>query len=54
MCQNKRHFFNLRFFFENHLPTRHIKSRVIDFVSSNKPLVEHKLPSKNLEIWINF
>ena len=36
-------------FRENHPPTRHIKYKLIDFTSSNKSIMENKLPLTNLE-----
>ena len=34
---------------KNHLPKRHKKYKVIDFPTSNKPIMANKLPSTNLE-----
>ena len=45
----KIYIYNLRFFFENHPPTRHIKYTVIDFAPNNEPFMANKLPSTNLE-----
>ena len=49
-----KNFFFLKFeiFYENHPPTRHIKSKKIDFVPCNKSIMANKLPSTNLERFI--
>ena len=45
-------FLNLKFFYENHPPTRHIKYKKIDFVPCNKSIMANKLRSTNLERFI--
>ena len=45
-------FFNLKIFYENHPPTRHIKYKKIDFVPCNKSIMANKLSSTNLERFI--
>ena len=45
-------FFNVKFFNENHPPTRHIKYKKIDFVPCNKSIMANKLRSTNLERFI--
>ena len=44
-------FFSLKFeiFYENHLPTRHIKYKKIGFGPCNKSIMANKLRSTNLE-----
>ena len=39
----------IEIFCENHQPTRHIKYKKIEFVSSNKLIMANKLISTNLE-----
>ena len=39
----------MKFFYENHPPTRHIKYKRIDFVPCNKSIMANKLPTTNLE-----
>ena len=43
---------NLKFFYENHPPTRHIKYKKIDFVPCDKSIMANKLRSTNLERFI--
>ena len=45
-------FQNLKFFNENHPPTRHIKYKKIDFVPFNKSIIAKKLRSTKLERFI--
>ena len=42
-------FYNLRIFWENNPPTRHIKYQVVDVAPSNKSFIINKLPSTTLE-----
>ena len=42
----------MKFFNENHPPTRHIKYKKIDFVPCNKSIMTNKLRSTNLERFI--
>ena len=44
-------FFFVKFetFYQNHLPTRHIKYKNIDFAACNKSIIANKLLSANLE-----
>ena len=42
--QNENFFFkNLKFFYENHPPTRHIKYKRMDFAPCNKPIMVNQL-----------
>ena len=55
MKQNKIQFFfykNLKFFYENHPLTRHIKYKKRDLVPCNKSIMANKLRSTNLERFI--
>ena len=40
---------SLKFFYENHPPTRHLKYKRIDFAPCNKPIMANKLLLTNLE-----
>ena len=42
-------FFKFENFFENHLPTRHLKSKRIDFAPLNKSIMANKLLSTKSE-----
>ena len=48
--------FKFEIFYKNHLPTRHIKYKGIDFAPCNKPIMANRLLLTNLERflrWIN-
>ena len=50
--KNDIYFFKFEIFCEIHLPTRHIKYKVIDFAPSNKSIMAKKLPSNNLDFFL--